>query len=145
MKTWIREKVDNLSIHKISILDYKNNYKVVVPECLSKDYDFYSRNTRDNQWFGAFINDTNVAVMFIGKSNYEPNKLHLYEIETLPDWQGKGIASKMISWLENYAMKNGFGGITLRAFEPGLISYYKRFGFKQYSNKNNIEYMSLDL
>ena len=143
MKTWFQEKIDNLSIQKINILNYKDNYKVVVPECLSKDFNFYSKNSNKAQWFGAFVNDTNVGAMFIGNSNYEQGKLHLYEIETVSDWQNQGVASKMISWLKDYAQSNGFTGLTLRAFEPDLISYYKRFGFQEHLTKDKIPYMSL--
>ena len=143
MRTWIEEKIEKLDICKIDILDYKDNYKVVVPECLNKDFNFYSKNTKSNYWLGAFVDNENVGVMFIGKSNYEPGKLHLYEIETVESWQGNGIASTMINWLKDYSKSRGYKGITLRAFEPSLISYYKKFGFKEYTTKDNIEYMSL--
>ena len=62
--------------------------------------------------------------------------LYLHRLAVLPSVQGKGHASEMIAFAENYAIKNGFNSIMLDVFE-GNAPVLDMYTSKGYTKKGS--------
>ena len=65
-------------------------------------------------------------IRIIGDSTYE---YYISEVMVLPEYQGKGIGTKLMNSTLDYCKKDGFMKIFLTAAK-GREKYYRRFGFK---------------
>ena len=79
-------------------------------------------------------------IRIIGDSTYE---YYISEVMVLPEYQGKGIGTKLMKATLDYCKKDGFMKIFLTAAK-GREKYYRRFGFK-ITNYNVMRILSKEL
>ena len=85
-------------------------------------------------------NDLIGLIRIIGDSTYE---YYISEVMVLPEYQGKGIGTKLMKVALDYCKKDGFMKIFLTAAK-GREKYYRRFGFK-ITNYNVMRILSKEL
>jgi len=83
--------------------------------------------TRHSTFITARENNNLIGLIrIIGDSTYE---YYISEVMVLPEYQGKGIGTKLMNSTLDYCKKDGFMKIFLTAAK-GREKYYRRFGFK---------------
>ena len=83
--------------------------------------------TRHSTYITARENNNLIGLIrIIGDSTYE---YYISEVMVLPEYQGKGIGTKLMKATLDYCRKDGFMKIFLTAAK-GREQYYSRFGFK---------------
>ena len=85
-------------------------------------------------------NDLIGLIRIIGDSTYE---YYISEVMVLPEYQGKGIGTKLMKVALDYCKKDGFMKIFLTAAK-GREKYYRRFGF-EITNYNVMRILSKKL
>lgn len=63
---------------------------------------------------------------------------HMFDVEILPDYRGKGYLGTMAKECISMCKKKGQKGVTLMAKDQNLASTYsKKFGFKKYTEDSS--------
>jgi len=100
---------------------------------LDKFYNAESlkRNMADGQRFHILEYDGKPAGFYALQPHYKSQHSHLHKIYLLPDFQGKGLGSVMLSDAEDFAQKNGakFLSLNVNRFNPAR-NFYERHGFE---------------
>ncbi len=100
----------------------------------------------DQYWGGwnseIFQRDFNPSstwiILFDGKKAgffvlHQSKKAHIANIQILPDYQMKGIGSRILNHCESISIKNGFNGLYLEVFITNPAkALYERYGFETY-------------
>ncbi len=101
-------------------------------------------NDAEGIHYGLLVNDNLVSVvsLFIDKNK----KAQFRKLATLPKYQGKGFASKLIHKIFEYSKENNIAAIWCNARKDKL-SFYQKFGMiatkKEYT-KENVEFVILE-
>ncbi len=66
------------------------------------------------------------------------NVLHIWEFDVQEEWQGKGIARRLMNTVLDYARDNQLQAVTLTTFRevPWNEPFYHSFGFKTLTEEN---------
>ena len=91
-----------------------------------------------------------IAVCFIGFSTFKQKELlNIHDLFIKEEFQGKGIGTKFLKYIEKECLKNDFCRITLKAYDDNLnaIKLYEKSGFigSKNSQHNLIYAMKKDL
>lgn len=119
--------------------------------CFSDEFAQITRNHLENKlnisiYFAImYIEDKPVTIAALEELSELPqitvcsdkNGRHccLVSVYTKPDYRGNGYQQQVIKCLLEFAKSKGFTDITLTTNTPDEIHIYKKFGFKQISNK----------
>ncbi len=97
------------------------------------DHEFYTQFNKTNLLKNAVIAYENDAVVGIGAyKEYNAETVEIKRMYTLPEHRGKGIASKIVNELENWAKKEGYRSCILETScrLENAIALYKKAGFE---------------
>ena len=84
-------------------------------------------------------NDGHQPVACGAFKEYAPGTVELKRMYTLPDWRGKGIAGRIVTELEKWAVELSYQKIILETGlnQPAAIALYKRLGYHSIANYGN--------
>lgn len=71
-----------------------------------------------------------IGIVCLTEARFE-NNLHLSVFEVAKPIRGLSIGTEIMDYLIDLGMKNHYRTMSLQVREPSLISFYKRFGFRQ--------------
>lgn len=83
--------------------------------------------------FAAYEEDVLIGWVWSHKiERLNKTRLHIAEIIIDERFRGKGIGSKLLSFVESYAVKNGFSEMDLMvtASNAAAVEFYKKDGFE---------------
>ena len=91
--------------------------------------DVLKRAQREERLWVALADD--VPVGFAHVEMFEPNTVHLEEIDVLPDHGRRGLGAKLVLRVCEWAEVHGYGSVTLTTFcdVPWNMPFYARLGF----------------
>jgi putative acetyltransferase len=110
------------------------------------DHSFYSQFNKIDQIKNVVVAYENEQPVGCGAiKEFEPGTFEIKRMYTSPESRGKGIASKVLTELENWATELSYKKCILETGkkQPEAISLYKRNGYKlipnygQYTNVEN--------
>lgn len=75
----------------------------------------------------------------------DEDTLFVRKIATLPEYEGRGIGSKNLKYMEQYAKESGCKKVSLDVYNKskGAISFYFKNGFEVVGEKRSIRFKSL--
>jgi ribosomal-protein-alanine N-acetyltransferase len=85
---------------------------------------------------------SNAAVACVGERlcgfgimQYRENEAHLLLLAVHPEFQGNGIGSELVRWLEDCALTAGIGVVYLeaRSRNAAARAFYRRLGYKEFA------------
>lgn len=84
-----------------------------------------------------------VAVYF----NLEEKKVFVTNVSVLGRYQGRGLASKLITTMKEFAEHEGYDSISLEVIKTNAkaIHLYKKIGFMEYTLNHNLLVMKLKI
>jgi len=143
-------------IHTISIntdIEIIKNILEIHKQCISKSNSLSYPPQSINQWLSTvtlqnildqipiskwvYIEKEN---KILGFAQYSIEEKTIYQIQILPNQQGKGIGKKIYKYIENDFKKNDIKNISLNS-TLNALPFYKSLGFIQ---KENIQYKLID-
>lgn len=93
--------------------------------------------------FGLYFNGALVSVISLFA---EDTSIRFRKFATLPDFQGKGLGTKLLQHALTYAREHGYSRMWCDA-RTDALGFYERFGFKKFSEpffKEHIEYYKIE-
>lgn len=126
LRSIVDEDVDELVVIINEAYSYQDEAKGETrtnPEHLRKriaEADFYTM-THDNKVIGCVYLEP------------KDSALHFGLLTLTPEYRGKGIAQKVMTAIDQYAISNNFTTIELdyMSLAPWLKNYYENYGFKE--------------
>jgi putative acetyltransferase len=102
-----------------------------------KDHPFYAQfNKIDDIKYTVVAYENEKPVSCGAIKEYNPNTMEIKRMYTLPEFRGKGIATKVLIELEKWANELGYEKCILETGEkqPEAIALYKKNGYKLIPN-----------
>ena len=97
-----------------------------------EDHAFYAQFNKSNALKNAIIAYENETAVGIGAyKEYDSQTVEMKRMYTLPEYRGKGIASKILSELELWAKEENYKSAILETgfLQTDAISLYKKLGY----------------
>lgn len=84
---------------------------------------------RGTKLFGVYDNEVLIAVV---KCVLKEEYIYFSRLSVLPENQGKGVATKLINFVENYSLENNrfVSTCKVRKSEEGNIALYSKLGYE---------------
>lgn len=101
------------------------------------DHVFYDQFNRIDMIKNAVvIYDDKIAIACGAIKQFEKNSMEVKRMYTLPSYRGRGLASRLIAVLENWARDLGYAKCILETGkrQPEAIALYKKNGYQITSN-----------
>lgn len=101
------------------------------------EHSFYAQyNKLDALKHVAVVYENDIALGCGAMKEYNSTTMEVKRMYTLPESRGKGIASKILSELENWAQELGCQKIVLETGkrQPEAVSLYKKSGYELIDN-----------
>ena len=101
------------------------------------DHPFYAQfNKIDNIKYAVVANENDKPVSCGAIKEYSSNTMEVKRMYTLPEYRGKGIATKVLIELEKWAKELSFEKCILETGkkQPEAIALYKKNGYKLIPN-----------
>lgn len=101
------------------------------------DHAFYNQFNKIDMIKNALVLcDDEIAIACGAIKQFEKNSMEVKRMYTLPLYRGKGLASKLIAELENWARELGYAKCILETGkrQPEAIALYKKNGYQIISN-----------
>lgn len=109
------------------------------------DHAFYDQFNKIDMIKNALVlyNDK-IAIACGAIKQFEKNAMEVKRMYTMPTYRGRGIASKLLSELENWACELGYEKCVLETGkrQPEAISLYRKNGYRTISNYG--QYMGIE-
>jgi len=84
-----------------------------------------------NKKFGIFVAVYNNKIIGVQRFEFIRNNINLFRLGVLKSFRNKGVAPALIKRTESEGKKKNCKKITLMCIkEKGLVSYYKKIGFR---------------
>ncbi|MDY7395432.1 GNAT family N-acetyltransferase [Aureibaculum sp. 2210JD6-5] len=102
-----------------------------------EDHDFYNQfNKLDSIKHTVVLYENEIPLGCGAIKEFESNIMEVKRMFTLPKSRGKGIASQILTELENWAKELNFKKLILETGvnQPEAIALYEKSGFKRISN-----------
>ena len=102
-----------------------------------KDHPFYAQfNKIDDIKYTVVAYENEKPVSCGAIKEYNPNTMEIKRMYTLPEFRGKGIATKVLIELEKWVKELGYEKCILETGEkqPEAIALYKKNGYKLIPN-----------
>jgi len=126
-------------ISDLNIDDYKDylslmsNFRPVKTDMSKQDFiDIYNKIKINGKIFVYKIDNKIIAATSIVEEykfiNNNGKVCHIEDVFVDKNFRNKGIATKMIKYVENYCINNNFYKMILNC-DKELISFYEKFGF----------------
>lgn len=153
---------ESLSDDKIKISNHKFTTEEIIKICQKYDFKLFIDNFNKNDNSFPYINSDNVkyivaisgndicGILAYGNSKdiqdrwkaYEDNKhtrfAHIFDLETLPEYRGKGIATLLIKKAIEQIKQSGNKGVTLQGINRKTAKmYHDKFGFDVYKDQES--------
>jgi len=91
---------------------------------------------------GNGVGDPLVGAICLTAHRMLPNSINLSVLEVRSDSRGMGYGSEMMNLVEEMVGgQTSVAVITLQTREPGLISFYSRFGYRQSGTPEGVPFM----
>ena len=97
-----------------------------------EDHAFYAQFNKSSALKNAIIAYENETAIGIGAyKEYDSETVEMKRMYTLPEYRGKGIASKILSELELWAKEENYKSAVLETgfLQTDAISLYKKLGY----------------
>ena len=120
--------------------DFKNLVVALDAELAERDGDdhsFYDQfNKIDNIKHALIFYDEEIAVACGAIKEHGKNSMEVKRMYTLPEFRGKGLASKTLNALENWARELGYSKCILETGkrQPEAIALYKKNNYAVTAN-----------
>ncbi len=101
------------------------------------DHAFYAQFNKTGQIRNAVVAYDNEQVVGCGAiKNYDPDTMEIKRMYTAPGHRGKGIATRILTELENWAGESGFQRCILETGinQPEAIELYTKTGYVRVPN-----------
>lgn len=101
------------------------------------DHSFYSQfNKIDKIKYAVVAYQNNKPVSCGAIKEYSPNKMEIKRMYTSPEYRGQGVATKVLTELETWAVELSFKKCILETGkrQPEAIALYKKNGYNIISN-----------
>lgn len=101
------------------------------------DHAFYDQFNKIDMIKNALVlYDDKIAIACGAIKPFEKSSMEVKRMYTLPLYRGKGLASKLIAELENWALELGYAKCILETGkrQPEAIALYKKNGYQIISN-----------
>ncbi|MGM9971991.1 MAG: GNAT family N-acetyltransferase [Anaeroplasmataceae bacterium] len=119
--------------------DSKEGYETFLKEFIRNKDIITSFKEETNIMYGYYIDNNLIGVISLDDENY------IYYLFVSPDYHNKGIASKLLHYVENIVLNRANHTIRLDSSIFGYDFYLKK-GFKETSNlitKNGMNYIPM--
>lgn len=134
--------MDSIEIQKVNtnqILDIR--HRVLWPD---RSPDFVKVDEDDSGFhFGLYFNQKLVSVISLFAVG---DSIRFRKFATLPEFQGKGLGSRLLEHAIDFAIQNQYASIWCDA-RTSALGFYERFGFRKFSApffKEHIEYYKIE-
>ena len=131
----------------VRILKTDSSNKDFIALVAALDAELAERDGADHAFYDQFNKIDkikNVVVLFKDEiaiacgaiKQFEKNSMEVKRMYALPDYRGRGVASKLLVELENWAHKLGYEKCVLETGkrQPEAIALYKKNGYRTISN-----------
>lgn len=110
--------------------------KLSTQSIISKANLINDLKNKNCKYYLAYLDNTLVA--YIGTS-YILDTLDILSLMVIPTYRNKGIASKLLSTVNEFCINNNINTILLEVRKSNniAISLYEKFGFKKISERKN--------
>jgi len=119
------------------------NIKELIPLMQNFTNNKYSDSVLINRFKNMFNHEYDCLGIYVNKNlvglcglwyqtrHYSGKSCEIDHLYILPDYQNKGVGSKLVFWIENYLKKLGYEALELNAYKENTKSHelYKRLGF----------------
>ena len=119
---------DSLEIYNLDILCFNNHYSL---STIQSDFE--------NDKVIMFVYEKNDKIVGYISIYYFLDEANLQKIAVLEKERGKGIATELINYADNFLKKNNINRFYLEVNEHNLIAIkvYEKLGFKRISTRKN--------
>ncbi|MFC7358179.1 GNAT family N-acetyltransferase [Jejudonia soesokkakensis] len=128
-----------------SDIDFKSLVKLLDAELAIRDgddHEFYNQfNKLDSIPYVVVVYNESTPIGCGALKNYNKNTAEIKRMFTLDSFRGKGIATKILSALETWAMELGYDYCILETGirQPEAIALYQKCGYQQIENYGQYE------
>jgi N-acetylglutamate synthase-like GNAT family acetyltransferase len=138
-----RANINDLSVH------LKQCDSTFIPALSSRlDIDEYARKIIDNaQTIEAWMNNDLIGVVAVYCNSHNQKTAFITNVSVKPGWQGKGIATRLLTYSILNVKKLGFAKIELEVDEKNkiAIALYSKHGFITVAKNDCAQKMTADL
>ncbi|MBD0367686.1 MAG: GNAT family N-acetyltransferase [Flavisolibacter sp.] len=102
-----------------------------------KDHSFYAQFNKINKMkYAVVAYENDMPVSCGAMKEYTPDVIEIKRMYTLPEYRGKGMATKVLTELEKWATELCYGKCILETGkrQPEAIALYKKNGYQSIPN-----------
>ncbi|MBD0350245.1 MAG: GNAT family N-acetyltransferase [Flavisolibacter sp.] len=102
-----------------------------------KDHSFYAQFNKINKMkYAVVAYENDMPVSCGAMKEYRPDVIEIKRMYTLPEYRGKGMATKVLTELEKWATELSYGKCILETGkrQPEAIALYKKNGYQSIPN-----------
>ncbi|MBD0297524.1 MAG: GNAT family N-acetyltransferase [Bacteroidota bacterium] len=102
-----------------------------------KDHSFYAQFNKINKMkYAVVAYENDMPVSCGAMKEYTPDVIEIKRMYTLPEYRGKGMATKVLTELEKWATELSYGKCILETGkrQPEAIALYKKNGYQSIPN-----------